>query len=116
FTLGSSYNDGGTGLGAPTLDATAGTFTFNSTPTAAGTVTFTVNVTDTAGATLSQPYSITINNGPSLGTLTPTQWTFGQGSYPGDIPITGIGPFTITNQSGLPDGLTAVISNNGSGS
>ncbi len=69
----SPYSAGGTGLAAPTITSVAnGTITFNSTPTATGTVSFTVNATDSAGGTLTKMYTITIN--PAL-TIAPTPAT-----------------------------------------
>jgi Bacterial Ig domain/Right handed beta helix region/Immunoglobulin I-set domain len=54
----SAYSDGGTGLGSPS--ASANTVTFNSTPSAAGTVNFDLKATDTVGAFASQHYTVTV--------------------------------------------------------
>jgi hypothetical protein len=54
-----NYNAGGTGMAAP--GTSANTVTFNSTPTAAGTVNFDLKATDTVGAFASQHYTITVN-------------------------------------------------------
>ncbi len=43
--------------------------------------------------------------------MTQTQWTLGLAGFNGTLPISGgIGPFTIASTSGLPPGLTAVLS------
>src|SRR5207302_784717 len=60
----SNFNNGGTGLAAPT--PAPGTLTFNSTPTTAGTVSFDLTATDTVGATATQHYSFTINGALTL--------------------------------------------------
>jgi hypothetical protein len=97
FSLNGSYNDGGTGLPAPTLDPVGGTIKFNSivAPIAAGTVTFTVTVTDSAGppATLSTMYTITVN--PKLAIS------------PGSLPVDDVNHFynqTITVSGGSQSG------------
>src|SRR5262249_49786515 len=52
----------------------------------------------------------TINAAPTLGALTPVQWTAGVAGYPGVIPVSGgTGPFTVVAQSNLPAGLSATI-------
>ncbi len=106
------FNPGTTGLStaAMTVNAAAGTIVINGTPSAAGTVAFTVNVTDTVGSHLSKVYSVTINAPPTLGNLSATQWTAGTSGFTGVIPISsGTAPFTIASSSGLPTGLTAVV-------
>src|SRR3981081_1278326 len=65
-----NYSDGGTALAAP--GTAANTVTFNSTPTAAGTVSFDLTATDTVGATNAGApvhYSFVIN---SVVVLSPT--------------------------------------------
>jgi hypothetical protein len=65
---------------------------------------------DAAGVSASRGYSFTINAAPTLGALTPPQWTVGQAGYTGVVPITGgTGPFTVVAQSNLPPGLTATL-------
>ena len=71
------FNAGSTGLTTPTADSAAGTVTFSSTPTMAGTATFTINVKDSSGATVAVPYSVIVGNqvpsfvkGPDIGTPT----------------------------------------------
>src|SRR5439155_24869039 len=71
----SNYSDGGTGLAAPSTSAN--TVTFNSTPTAAGTVSFDLLATDTVGATAPQHYSFTINAAISLSPTTLPDSTVG---------------------------------------
>ena len=82
------------------------------TPTAAGTFdNINVSATDAAGAVATGTFSITINAAPTLGALTPSQWTVGQAGYTGTIPISdGTGPLTLSAQSNLPTGLSAVLS------
>jgi Tfp pilus assembly major pilin PilA len=86
--------------------------TFTGTPTATGTFSsVSLTVTDVAGATATQTYTITINPGPDLGSLSTASWTLNQSGYSGSIPITGgTGPFMLSAASGLPVGLTAVVS------
>ena len=60
LSLNGTFNEGGTGLGAPVL--TANTATFNSTPTAPGTVSFVLKATDAAGATASQSFSLEVSS------------------------------------------------------
>ena len=108
----SSFNAGSTGLVAAdlTVNLTAGTIIISGTPTAAGTATFTLSVTDSAAATLTHAYSITINAAPTIGSLTTTQWTAGKAGYTGALTISGgTGPFSLVS-SGLPTGLTAILS------
>jgi Tfp pilus assembly major pilin PilA len=86
--------------------------TFTGTPTATGTYSsVSLTVTDVAGATATQSYTITINAAPSLGSLSTDSWTVNRSGYTGSIPITGgTGPFMVGAASGLPVGLTAVVS------
>jgi len=107
-----AFKAGGTGLAAPTINAAAGTVTFNSTPAAAGTVTFTVNVTDTTGATLSRNFTFTI--APAV-SLQPQSTAHGVEGLPftRTIPISGgTGVYSDLIVAGLPAGLTAVLSGN----
>jgi streptogramin lyase len=106
----SNFSDNGAGLSAGAISARAGAITVNGLPTAAGTATFTVNVTDATGAGLTQTFTITINAPPTIGVLTANQWTAGRPGFAGTITIAGgTEPFTITNSSGLPTGLTATV-------
>jgi hypothetical protein len=84
---------------------------FTGTPSAAGAFpSGSVTVTDTAGATVTQTFSITINPAPTIGTLAPATGTVGQ-TFAGTMPIAGgTTPHAVTAQSGLPNGLTAVVS------
>ena len=113
-----SFASAGTGLAAPTLNAAAGTVTFNSTPTAPGTITFTVNATDMVGAVLSKNYTITIN--PAL-TIAPAALPGGDVGIVYNKVITvsnGTTPYTVLNISAYIDGgtgLAAPIVNAGAG-
>ncbi len=71
-----------------------------------------LSVTDGNNKTGGGTFSITINAAPTLGTLSPTQWPVSQSGYTGAIPISdGTGPFIVSAQTGLPDGLAATITN-----
>jgi streptogramin lyase len=86
---------------------------FTGTPTATTTFAGSVTIRDTLGATFTQTFGITINAPPTLGSLSATQWTAGKSGFPGALAISaGTGPFTIASSSGLPTGLTAVVSGN----
>src|SRR5262249_25121235 len=63
----SNYNAGGTGLAAPSTSPN--TVTFNSTPTAAGTVSFDLTATDTANDRRVQNEAFTLN---AAWTVSPT--------------------------------------------
>ena len=105
-----------TGLPAGlTASLSGNTITLSGTPTATGTYgNIGISITDAAGATASGTFSITINAAPSLGTLTPAQWTVGQAGYTGAIPVSGgTGADTLVSQSNLPPGLTAVVTGHG---
>ena len=106
-----SFNDGGTGLASPA--AGANTVTFNSTPTAPGTVTFSVTATDTVGAQAVQNYSFKINPPISYGALSVTQWTVNQSGYSGTIALSnGTGGYSNLIATGVPAGLNAVLFSN----
>ena len=94
-----------------TATITGSNVTFTGTPTATGTFSnVQMTVKDVAGATVSGTFTITINPAPTLGSLSPTQWTVNQAGYTGAVPISnGTGPFTVSAQSNLPTGLTATI-------
>jgi hypothetical protein len=87
------------------------TITISGTPTATGSFNnVSVSVTDAAGAVASGTFAITINAAPTLGSLTPGQWTVGQGGYSDTIAVNdGTGPFVVSAQANLPPGLTAIV-------
>jgi hypothetical protein len=89
----------------------AGSITISGTPTAAGTYSATFTVRGASGAPLvSRTYTMTINAAPVLGALPPTQWTAGVSGYTGAIPVSGgTGALTVSSQSNLPPGLSAVV-------
>src|SRR5262249_28336709 len=56
-------------------------------------------------------FSITINALPTIGNLSFGQWTMGKSGFTGTMAIiNGTVPHAITAQSGLPTGLTAIVS------
>ncbi|MSQ94280.1 MAG: hypothetical protein EXR98_06955 [Gemmataceae bacterium] len=72
-----------------------------------------VMLRDAIGATVTKTFAITINLPPTIGNLTATQWTAGKAGFTGVMTIAaGTGPFTITNSSGLPAGLSAIVTGN----
>jgi hypothetical protein len=101
--------------GLPTgLSATlsGSTISFTGTPSAAGAFgSGSVTITDAAGASVTQTFSITINAAPTIGSLTTAQGTKGA-TFAGTLAITGgTGAFSIVGSpTGLPTGLTAVLS------
>ena len=114
----SEFNAGTTGLtaGEITANASAGTFTINGTPTAAGTATFTVNVADSGRRDAHQslqhysPAAPTQVAALAVANLTTTQWTTNVWGFTGTMTISGgAGPYSIVASSGLPTGLTAVV-------
>ena len=110
-----NYSAGTTGLSAAalTIDAAAGTIVLSGTPSAAGTVAFIVNATDSAGSHLTHGYSVTINAAPVIGDVSGTQWTMGKAGFTGVMTIYGgTGPYSIAGATGLPTGLTAVVTGN----
>jgi hypothetical protein len=94
-----------------TASLSGSTITVSGTPTTAGTYgNVTLSVKDATGAAGSGTFTITINVAPTLGTLTPAQWTDGVPGYPGAIPVSGgTGAFTVSAQSNLPAGLSATV-------
>jgi large repetitive protein len=59
------------------------------------------------------PATLTVLPAPSIGQLTQTGWTKSHAGFNGAMPISGgIGPFSIVSATGLPTGLTALISGN----
>ena len=103
-----NYSAGGTGLAAPT--ASANTLTFNSTPSAAGTVSFDLVATDTVnGSSPSQHYSFVIN---AAVTLSPTTLPNGTVGVVYNQTINGLGgtgnkTMTVANYSDGGTGLAA---------
>ena len=100
------------GLPAGVTAALSGTtIHLTGTPAAAGTFAGSVTIKDGVGASLTRTFTLTISTPPTLGNLTTTQWTAGKAGFSGVIAIaSGTGPFTIASSSGLPTGLTAVVS------
>src|SRR5207253_1604814 len=84
---------------------------FTGTPTAAGTfASGTVTGHDATGATAMGAFTFTVSPAPTLGVLSPAQWTAGVAGYTGAIPVSGgTGPFTVVAQSNLPAGLSAAV-------
>jgi hypothetical protein len=71
--------------------------------------TFTIR--DKSGATATQTNTISVNPVVTLSSLTSNAWTVGQVGFNGAITINyGTQPFTITSFTGLPTGLTPVVS------
>ena len=106
----------GSSTGVPTglsISLTGNTLSFTGTPTAVGTFAGSVTLTDAIGAKVTRTFSITINAVPTIGNLTTTQWTAGYAGFTGLMTISsGTGPFTLVSASGIPTGLTAVVSGN----
>jgi Putative Ig domain/NHL repeat len=109
---GTSSNLAATGLPSGLSAILSGnTITLSGTPTATGSFNnVSVSVTDASGAVASGTFAITINVAPTLGSLTPGQWTVGQGGYSDTIAVNnGTGPFVVSAQANLPSGLTAIV-------
>ncbi len=71
--------------------------------------TFTIQ--DQAGATATQTNTISVNPEITYSSLSTNRWTLGQAGFTGAVTITyGTQPFTITSFTGLPPGLTPVVS------
>jgi hypothetical protein len=85
---------------------------FTGTPTSSGPFSSgSVTVHDNVGGSATQTFSITINSAPGLGALSATSWTANTPGFPGTIPISGgTTPYSVFAASGLPTGLTAVVS------
>jgi large repetitive protein len=102
--------------GLPTglkIALTGNTIHFTGTPTAAATFAGSVTLRDAIGAAVTKTFTLTINAAPTIGNLTTTQWTAGKSGFTSTLTIAGgTGPFQITSVSGLPTGLTAVVSGN----
>ena len=98
-----------TGLSA---DVNGRTIAFTGTPTAVGTFAKgSVTVEDADGAMLTDTFSITINQAPTLSTLSQLAWTGGNGGFTGTITISGgTAPYVISGYGGLP--FTPSVSGN----
>jgi large repetitive protein len=92
---------------------TGDTIHFTGTPTATGAYAGSVTVRDAIGAAVTKTFTITINAAPTVGSLTTAQWTLGKAGFTGVLPVAaGTAPFAIASATGLPPGLTAVVSGN----
>ena len=86
---------------------------FTGAPTAANSYDANITIRDAAGASIAKTFAIKINAALALGKLTTTQWTVNKPDFPGTLAIAGgTGSFVISNLSGLPTGLTAVVIGN----
>jgi streptogramin lyase len=96
------------------IGVSGSTLRFSGSPTTVGTFTGMVTIRDSLGVPATRTFFIKINAAPTTGSLSTTQWTAGKSGFRGAIPIIGgTGPFTITSASGVPAGLTAVVSGSG---
>lgn len=88
--------------------------TFSGSPTVIGDFTFTIQASDGAIATGERTYTVGIKPTPVIGAISRIQWTKGHVGYNGSMALgRGIGGFQIVGKpTGLPPGLTAVISGN----
>ncbi len=88
------------------------TIRFTGTPTAVGTFAAgSITLVDAAGASVSKSISITINAAPAIGNLTTTQWTAGISGFVSAMTVAGgTGGLSIASSTGLPTGVTAVLS------
>ena len=94
-----SFDDGGTGLEAPAASTVAGTITFQTTPTAAGTATVGVHIAND-GATFDGIYTIVIH--PAL-TISPATLPEGTVGEPYDQVVTvsgGVTPYLLIRLQG----------------
>ncbi len=97
---------------APGLTATisAGAVKFAGMPLQFGKFAGGVTVRDAAGVKVVQTFTITINPPLSAGVLTLNHWAIGVSGYTGTIALHGgCGGNTIVATTGLPPGLTAVV-------
>jgi len=87
---------------------------FTGTPSVAQTFAAgSITIRDAAGASATKTFSITINPAPAFGNLTATQWTAGLSGFAGAMTVSGgTGGLSIASSSGLPTGLTAVLTGN----
>lgn len=81
------------------------------TPTSAGNYAGgTVTIHDAAGASVTKTFSITINAAPTIAALSATQWTLGRTGFNGIMSAAGgTGSFSIASMSGVPAGLSLVL-------
>ena len=102
-----------TGL-PPGLTATVSgsAVSFTGTPTVVGTFSSgSVTVKDSTDATDTATFSIVVNSALSLGPLSVTSWTVNSPGFDGTIAISGgTAPYFLSDQTGLPPGLTASAS------
>lgn len=86
---------------------------FTGSPTSVGEFNGSVTLTDANGAVVTNMFTITINPALAITNLTTTAWTVGRAGFTGTLTLSGGTPAnTITTQTGLPTGLTAVLSGN----
>jgi hypothetical protein len=90
---------------------TGGTISFTGVPSVAKTfANAAITIQDAVGASITRTFSITIHPTPAIGHLTRDRWTAGKSGFNATLTVTGgTGPFSITNATGLPTGLTAVL-------
>jgi len=70
-----------------------------------------ITIQDAAGAKVTQAFSITINRRVAVGALTSTQWSVGASGFDGTMTVgNGTGSLSLVHSSGLPAGLTAILS------
>ncbi|VTU02700.1 ipt tig domain outer membrane autotransporter barrel domain-containing protein : Outer membrane autotransporter barrel domain protein OS=Sphingomonas sp. S17 GN=SUS17_582 PE=4 SV=1 [Gemmataceae bacterium] len=83
---------------------------FTGTPTTEGVFKGSVTLTDANGAVVTKTVEITITAPPALSNLTTTAWTATRAGFTGTMTLSGGTPVhAITGQTGLPPGLTAVL-------
>lgn len=105
-----NYSAGGSGLAAPT--AGNATLTFNSTPSAGGSVSFDLQATDATGATTSRHYAFTINAAINFTTAVLLDWAVSKSGYSQSLATsggTGTKSFALSGGS-LPSGLSLASS------
>jgi hypothetical protein len=87
---------------------------FSGSPTVTGDFTFTIQAAKDAIATGNRTYTVRINAAPVIGALAVTQWTKGHTGYTGTMAIGRGSPAysVVGTPTGMPPGLTAVISGN----
>jgi large repetitive protein len=96
-----------------TLVLNGNTLSFTGTPMAAATFAGSVTLHDSLGASVTKTFSITINPPLALASPTASQWTAGTAGFTSSLNLSGgTGPFVLAGSSGLPAGVTAVLSGN----
>lgn len=95
-----------------TLSISGNTLSFAGMPSTTGVYAAgSVTLKDAAGATITKTFSITINATPTINTLSATQWTIGRSGFSGTMSVAGgTGGLTIASSSGLPTGLSLMLS------